>query len=38
MNEVLSERYKNNSKRELVDELVYLCTEMIPYCTIRYAF
>lgn len=31
-------RYKNNLKRELVDELVDLCTEMIPYCTIRYAF
>jgi spore photoproduct lyase len=31
-------RYKNNIKRELVDELVNLCTEMIPYCTIRYAF
>lgn len=33
-----NERYKNNLKRELVDELVNLCTEMIPYCTIRYAF
>lgn len=31
-------RYKNNLKRELVDELVDLCTEMIPYCAIRYAF
>ncbi|RFZ85060.1 spore photoproduct lyase family protein [Mucilaginibacter terrenus] len=31
-------RYKNNLKRELVDELVALCAEMIPYCTIRYAF
>jgi spore photoproduct lyase len=31
-------RYKNNLKRELVDELVNLCTKMIPYCTIRYAF
>jgi hypothetical protein len=31
-------RYKSNFKRELVDELVNLCTEMIPYCTIRYAF
>lgn len=31
-------RYKNNMKRELVNELVNLCTEMIPYCTIRYAF
>ncbi|WP_295771755.1 spore photoproduct lyase family protein [uncultured Mucilaginibacter sp.] len=31
-------RYKNNTKRELVNELVNLCTEMIPYCGIRYAF
>lgn len=31
-------RYKNNLKRELVDELVNLCTELIPYCKIRYAF
>ncbi|RVU02885.1 spore photoproduct lyase family protein [Mucilaginibacter limnophilus] len=31
-------RYKNNLKRELVNELVNLCTELIPYCAIRYAF
>lgn len=31
-------RYKNNLKRELVDNLVGLCTELIPYCKIRYAF
>jgi len=31
-------RYKNNLKRELVNELVNLSVEMIPYCTIRYAF
>ena len=31
-------RYKNNLKRELVNELVNLCAEMIPYCSIRYAF
>lgn len=30
--------YKNNSKRERVNKLVNLCTEMIPYCTIPYAF
>lgn len=31
-------RYKNNLKSELVNELVSLCKELIPYCTIRYAF
>ncbi|MHA4895220.1 spore photoproduct lyase family protein [Pedobacter sp. PWIIR3] len=31
-------RYKNNLKREIVNELVALCHEMIPYCKIRYAF
>lgn len=31
-------RYKNNLKRQIVDELVELCGEMIPYCQIRYAF
>jgi spore photoproduct lyase len=31
-------RYKNNLKRELVNKLVNLCTELIPYCTVRYAF
>lgn len=31
-------RYKNNLKRSIVDELVALCHEVIPYCEIRYAF
>ncbi|MEJ2881027.1 spore photoproduct lyase family protein [Pedobacter sp. GR22-6] len=31
-------RYKNNLKREIVNELVALCHKMIPYCKIRYAF
>lgn len=31
-------RYRNNLKREIVNDLVSLCTEMIPYCEIRYAF
>jgi spore photoproduct lyase len=31
-------RYKNNIKRQIVSELVDLCTEMLPYCLIRYAF
>ncbi len=31
-------RYKNNLKREIVNDLVGLCTELIPYCKIRYAF
>ena len=31
-------RYKNNLKRSIVDELVTLCHEIIPYCNIRYAF
>lgn len=31
-------RYRNNLKREIVNELVGLCTELIPYCKIRYAF
>jgi spore photoproduct lyase len=31
-------RYKNNIKRQIVSELVDLCTEMLPYCFIRYAF
>ena len=31
-------RYKNNLKRQVVTELINLCSEMIPYCAIRYAF
>jgi spore photoproduct lyase len=31
-------RYKRGLKKDIVDELVNLCAQEIPYCTIRYAF